>query len=118
RKTQEELNASAVLGDDSGSIGLRLGEIVQGMGRKELAIFMLTLLIAGCEAERPKTKLVYFGFDSHAENPRDALDLAKTWGSSPPCPSWRATVKREEADFQVLFGTADVSIIDRKGQVL
>lgn len=83
-----------------------------------LSAFVLALLLAGCETEQPKTKLVYFGLDNHAEKPDDALRLAKMWGSNPVCPHWRATIKREEADYQVLFGTADVTIIDRRGQVL
>jgi hypothetical protein len=83
-----------------------------------LSIFVLSLLLVGCEAEQPKTKLVYFGFDNHAETPEDILRLAKTWGTTPVCPHWRATIKRDEADYQVLFGTADVTIIDRRGQVL
>ena len=42
----------------------------------------------------------------------------KMWGEHPPCPHWRATVKREQADYEVLFGTADVTITDHRGQVL
>lgn len=85
---------------------------------RRLPAFVLTLLFSGCGTEQPNTKLVYFGFDDHAEKPADALQLAKTWGGTPVCAHWRATVKREEADYQVLFGTADVTIIDRRGQVL
>jgi hypothetical protein len=79
---------------------------------------VLALLLAGCGTDQPKTKLIYFGFDNHEEKPDDVLRLAKTWGSNPACPQWRATIKREEADYQVLFGAADVTITDRRGQVL
>ena len=73
----------------------------------------------GCaQHQQPKTKLVYFGFDNHTETTEDVLNMVQTWGGSPPCPQWRATVKRKEADFQVLFGVADVTIIDRRGQVV
>jgi hypothetical protein len=83
---------------------------------------LLILFLVGCAKEQvnqqPKTKLIYFGFDNHAESPEDVLRLAKMWGDKPPCPHWRATIKKEYADYQVIFGTADVTIIDRKGQVL
>lgn len=85
---------------------------------RPLSIFVFALLLVSCEAEQPKTKLVYFGFDNRAEKPEDALQLAKMWGNREICPHWRATVKREEADYQLLFGTADVTLIDRRGQVL
>jgi hypothetical protein len=76
------------------------------------------LLLVGCDNQRPKTKLIYFGFDNRAETPGDVLRLAKTRGNTPLCPHWRATIKKEYADYQVIFGTAVVSIIDRKGQIL
>jgi len=83
-----------------------------------LLIFVLAVLLVGCEAEQPKTKLVYFGFDKRDEKPEDVLRLAKEWGTSPVCSHWRTTIKREESDYQVLLGVADVTIIDRRGQVL
>lgn len=44
--------------------------------------------------------------------------MAQTWGTTPPCAHWRATLNRRDADYQVLFGIADVTITDRRGQVL
>jgi len=83
-------------------------------------LLVLALSMAGCatKPEQPKTKLVYFGFDNHAEKAENALQLAKIWGEHPPCPHWRATIKKEAADYEVLFGTADITITDRRGQVL
>jgi hypothetical protein len=82
----------------------------------------ILLALIGCtqkeQPKEPNTKLIYFGLDDRSEKSKDALELAKTWGGTPVCPNWRATVKREAADYQVLFSTAEVSIIDRKGQVL
>ena len=79
---------------------------------------ILLMLISCAKEEQSKTKLVYFAFDNRTEKAEDALQLAKTWGSSPPCSHWRATIKKEDADYQVLFGTADVTVIDRRGQIL
>jgi hypothetical protein len=89
---------------------------------------LLIPLLVGCDndpiskLEKPKedtkTKLIYFGFDNRAETPEDVLRLAKMWGDNPPCAHWRATIKKEYANYQVIFGTADVTLIDRKGQVL
>ena len=39
-----------------------------------------------------------------------ALVSWRVSGRSPVCRHWRATVKREEADYELLFGTADVTI--------
>lgn len=87
--------------------------------RRQLLIFVAALLGVGCNTEKqPVIKLIYFGFDNHAERAADVLQMAKTWGENPPCPHWRATIKREEADYEVLFGTADVTITDHRGQVL
>ena len=80
---------------------------------------LTALLLASCDTkEHAKTKLVYFGFDNHAEKPEDVLKLAKMWGTNSVCSHWRPTVKKEEADYQVLFGDADVTIIDHRGQIL
>ena len=75
-------------------------------------LLLLILLLVGCDNQRPKTKLIYFGFDNHPETSEDALRLAKTWGNTPACLHWRATIKKEYADYQVIFGTADVTLID------
>jgi hypothetical protein len=69
--------------------------------------------------EKRKTKLIYFGYVSRLEKPEDVLQLAKTWGNSPPCSHWRATIKKESADYQVLVGTYfTIAVIDRRGEVL
>ena len=83
-----------------------------------VALLFPCICAAGCAKEKPKIKLIYFGFDDRSEKQQDVLRLAKTWTDSPPCPHWRATIKREDADFQILFGTADVTIVDRRGEVL
>jgi hypothetical protein len=80
-------------------------------------IFVLAVLLADCKIERP-THLVYFGFANHTETPEDVLRLVKDWDTPPICPQWRATLNRGEADYQVLFGTADLTLIDRRGRVL
>jgi len=49
----------------------------------------------GCAKEKPKTKLIYFGFDNRAEKQQHALRLAKIWTESTPCPHWRATIKKK-----------------------
>jgi hypothetical protein len=83
-----------------------------------LGYLLLAILLAGCVAQRPKAKLVYFGFDNHGEKPEDVIRLAKVWGDKAGCPNWRPTIKKEEADYQVLFGLSDVNIIDCRGEVL
>jgi hypothetical protein len=82
-----------------------------------------------------KTKLIYFGFDDHSETPQYALQMATDWGNNPPCSHWRTTIKREHADYQVLFGDPrtmsgkyqikqqidgvwGVTIVDRRGEIL
>jgi hypothetical protein len=81
-------------------------------------IFVLALLLAGCKSGHPKNTLIYFGFSKHDEKPEDALRLAKQWGTPPICPQWRVTLNRGEADYQVLFGSTDLTLIDRRGRVL
>jgi hypothetical protein len=128
-------NASGGPGNDqfgSDEVRLRkLRERLQAMSDEELIhfgralcpYFLLIVLgacLVGCktEAPQPTTKLVYFGFDNRAEGSEDIIRLAKTWGDHPPCPHWRATIKKEEADYELFFGVADVTITDRRGQVL
>lgn len=85
--------------------------------RHPLAAYLVLLsCLLGCE--RSKTKLIYFGFDDRSETPTDVLQLARTWSSNPPCSHWRATLDKKAADYQVLFGTADLTITDRRGEVL
>jgi hypothetical protein len=90
------------------------------MKPSRLLVLLLSLgILSGCKHDvGRKTKLVYFGLDDRSENSEDAIRLAQLWGTNPPCPNWRATITREKADYQVLFGIADVTLVDRKGQVL
>ena len=46
------------------------------------------------------------------------MRLVTTWGEKPPCEHWRVTIKPQEADYQILFGTAYVTVVDRRGAVL
>jgi hypothetical protein len=80
--------------------------------------FVLALLLMGCKSEQHKVTRIYFGFVKHNETRDDVLRLANQWGYPPICPLWRATTNREHADYQVLFGTSDVTLIDRRGRVL
>jgi hypothetical protein len=88
---------------------------------KSLARFFVAavLLATGCETQ-PTTKLIYFGYLNQKEAKQDVIRLSKDWGGDHPlCPHWRATIKKEEADYQILFGdAADVTITDRRGQIL
>ncbi|HTF25129.1 MAG TPA: hypothetical protein VK937_14625 [Candidatus Limnocylindria bacterium] len=94
--------------------------------RRVMYLFLAGLLIAagfsGCDSEKVHTKLVYFGFDDSSEKTEDAIQLAKTWGSSPHCPHWRSTINKKDADYQVLFGgrveIEKVTVIDRRGELL
>jgi hypothetical protein len=88
---------------------------------KPALLFTLSLvlsLLSGCDHIGRKTQLVYFGLDDRSENSEGAIHLAQAWGNNPPCPNWRATIARENADYQVLFGVADVTVVDRKGKVI
>jgi len=66
----------------------------------------------------PKTKLIYFGFDDQSEKPADVVRLADIWGGNKVCPHWRPTVSEKDADYKVLFGVADVTIIGHRGEIL
>jgi len=92
-------------------------DIEQYVGIEDAKVILGTPL-CGKKQPHSKTKLVYFGFDNREETPEDVIRLAKTWGDRPLCSHWRATIKKENADYQMLFGTSDVTIIDRQGQVL
>jgi len=85
--------------------------------------FLLSIALFGCgefqDAQKTSTKLIYFGFDDRSEKQQDAIALAKTWSHAGPCPHWRATVNRQDADFQVLFGDSEtLTILDHRGQIL
>ena len=81
-------------------------------------VLTLFLTLLGCSKAEHKTSLVYFGFDNRLEKSEDAITLAKTWSSNPLCPGWRATIDPKTADYQVLFGDVDVTVVDRRGVVL
>jgi hypothetical protein len=97
---------------DLGGIAARLERIEKQHILLIVALTLSCIGYVGCEREQPRTKLIYFGFDNRSERQDDLLRLAKIWTESPPCPHWRATIKREDADYQILFGTADVTIVD------
>jgi hypothetical protein len=96
----------------------RLARIEKQNALLIVALFLSCIVVVGCAKGKPKTKLIYFGFDNRSEKQQDALRLAKVWTDNPPCQHWRATIKKEDADYQILFGTADISIVDRRGEVL
>jgi len=83
-----------------------------------LILILLCLTSVGCSILGHKTSLVYFGFDEDSEKPEYVIELAKTWSNSPPCPNWRVTVDPKAADYRVLIGDVDVTIVDRQGQVI
>jgi hypothetical protein len=85
---------------------------------KTILLLSSALCIGTIGCDKYKTKLIYFGFDDRSETPNDVLQLAQTWRSNPPCPHWRATVSKKDADYGVLFGVANVTITDRRGEVL
>jgi hypothetical protein len=83
-----------------------------------LTLTLLCSTAVNCSKPEHRTSLIYFGFDNRLEKPEDVIQLAKTWSNNPPCPSWRATIDQKAADYQVLFGITDVSIINRRGEIL
>ena len=85
--------------------------------RKAL-LLSVVMCLTSIYCDRSKTKLIHFGFDDRSETPNDVLQLARTWSDSPPCPRWRATVDRKASDYELLFGTADLTILNRRGEVL
>jgi hypothetical protein len=84
-------------------------------------VFAATHLF-GCSKTNTKTdhlqnkKLIYFGLDDHSEKQQDVLRLIRDWGKS--CPKWQATISEKDADYRVLFGTAIVTIVGRRGEVV
>jgi hypothetical protein len=81
-------------------------------------VMVLLAALLGCEQKKPQTKLVYFGFDNRAEKPEEMIRLAEIWKDNPPCSHWRLTIKPETADYQVLFGTTELTIVDRRGEIV
>ncbi|MHB8501839.1 MAG: hypothetical protein ACYDCG_11220 [Candidatus Acidiferrales bacterium] len=67
-----------------------------------------------------KTALIYFGFDDHSEKQEDVIRLAETWGENKKkvCRHWQSTVSEKDADYRVLFGTATVTIVGRRGELV
>jgi hypothetical protein len=83
-----------------------------------LTILVLALLLPDSKIQQPKEKLVYFGFEKHNETPDDVLRSSIMWGIPPLCADWRPTLRPEDADYQVLFGVDDMTLINRWGRVL
>jgi len=89
-----------------------------------LRLVFPTICLLGCsdvqttKGRLENTKLIYFGFDNHSEKQADVLRLAETWGGNKLCPHWRATVSEKDADYKVLFGTAILTIVGRRGEVI
>jgi hypothetical protein len=83
-----------------------------------LVLILLSLTSVSCDRAKPKTKLIYYGFDDRSEKSEDTIYLAQTWANAPPCPHWRATINRKDADYQVLFRDVNITIVDRRGQIL
>jgi hypothetical protein len=86
------------------------------MKRDLLLSIVLCVYVVGCT--KSNNKLIYYGFDDQKEAPEDAIRLAQTWSNNSPCSHWRATINRKDADYQVLFGNVDITIIDRRGAIL
>jgi hypothetical protein len=79
----------------------------------------ISVCVLSCEKPVPKTKLIYFGLLDHSEKADDVVQMAKEWGHSPPCPNWQATIKKDEADYEVLFkDVGQVTIIDHRGRLI
>lgn len=90
-----------------------------------LCLIIFAVCLLGCsdantiQRRTENTKLIYFGFDNHSEKQEDVVRLAETWGGNKKvCPHWRATVSEKDADYRVLFGTAIVTIVGRRGEVI
>lgn len=94
-----------------------------GTMKTVIAITLLAALYCcACSApdsEKAATKLIYFGLEDHSEarQPEIKISLAKTWANN-VCPHWQATVNEQDADYKVLFGTATVTILGRKGEII
>jgi len=99
-------------------------ELISRVSLISLCLVFPTICLIGCsgvnttKVHLENTKLIYFGFDDHSEKQADVLRLAETWGGNKGCPHWRATVSEKDADYKVLFGTAIVTIVGRRGEVI
>ena len=89
-----------------------------GRMNRRLILILLCLVSVGCFKLGRRTSLVYFGIDDPSEKSEYVQDLIKTWSGSPPCPSWRATLDPKAADYRVLLGDVDLTIVDRQGQII
>jgi hypothetical protein len=78
----------------------------------------LCVPLVSCSRLGRKTSLVYLGFDVRSKRPEKVIELLKTWSSSPPCPHWLVTIDPRAADYRVMVGDVDITIIDRQGQVI
>jgi len=69
---------------------------------------------------RRERVLVYFGFDDHSEKQADALKLAETWGEGKNrvCGHWHTTISEKDADYKILFGIADITVLGKRGEIL
>jgi hypothetical protein len=91
---------------------------VGGALMRVLTILLLALSLPDSKIQQPEEKLVYFGFEKHDETAEDVLRLSLIWGIPPLCADWRPTLRPEDADYQVLFGVDNVTLINRWGRVL
>jgi len=76
------------------------------------------LLLGKASSRSAPTKLIYFGDEDRSETPDDVLKLAKQWGTDSPCSNWKATIIKQQADYQILFSTAGFTLIGKRGEVL
>ncbi|HXA78084.1 MAG TPA: hypothetical protein VNV41_13215 [Candidatus Acidoferrales bacterium] len=83
-----------------------------------VSVILLCLISGGCSKPWHKTSLVYIGFDDHSEKSAGVIELTKVWSSSPPCPDWRVTIDPKKANYLVLIGNVDVTIMDDHGRVI
>ena len=68
-------------------------------------------------AAKSNSKLIYFGFSNRSESPDDTIRMAKDWGLQ--CPNWKATINKQDSDYQVLFGDDEqFTMIGKRGEVL
>jgi len=94
-----------------------------------LALIVALLLVSGCSADTARTasdkideskKLIYFGFDDHSETRTQVLKMASDWiGHGDYCRNWQATVNEKDADYKILFGSAEqITVLGKRGEVV
>ena len=89
-----------------------------GRMNARLILILLCLASVGCFKLGRRTSLVYFGVDDPSEKPEYLQELIKTWSGGPLCPNWRATLDPKAAEYRVLLGDVDLTIVDRQGQII